>query len=231
MAKAAAPATSTLYTREFVRSHLPRGASRVVEIGCGAGEVAAMLIADGLQVVALDADGEAVAAARNAGVDARRVSWPADLGETFDAVLFTRSLHHVHDLDGSIAAARPALAPGGRLIIEDFRAEGASDRSASWYTSLAELLAATGLVDADRGELVEKIAPDDHGHALHSSTEIARALVIFASVRSSDAAYFFRHFEPYLTRADAAAKLLDHELALIAEDCIDALGKRFVASG
>ena len=37
-----------------------------------------------------------------------------------------------------------ALNPGGRIIVEDFRAEGGSERSARWFESLARELHASG---------------------------------------------------------------------------------------
>ena len=48
------------FTRDFVCRFLPRNCARVLEVGCGAGELAAQLAADGLNVVR---------SARDAGVN------------------------------------------------------------------------------------------------------------------------------------------------------------------
>ncbi len=218
-----APAASSLYTYRFVRAHLPPDARHVLEIGCGAGALAAMLQADGISVRAIDSDAEAVEQARRAGVAAEVAQWPADLGETFDAVLFTRSLHHIHDLSGAIAEARRALNPGGRVVVEDFRAEGGSARSSAWFAGLAQELGLSGA-------LIEPVELDlAQDHELHSSDAIAGALCPFATVERADAAYYFRYLEPHLRDPRSAAELLEQELALIGDGAIDALGQRFVA--
>lgn len=224
------PSASTRYTYDFVTANLPPGATRILEVGCGDGALAALLQADGLEVIAIDPDPEAVKAARAADVDARLISWPASMGVEFDAVLFTRSLHHIHALNEAVAAAGRALSDGGRIIVEDFRAEGGSDSGAAWFTELARSLFASGALTAETGldELVEKLAPDAHEHELHSSSAIAEALGGFDTI-ATEAAYHFRYLEPHLRQPARAQKLLDQELSLIDAGSIDPLGKRFVA--
>ena len=46
----------TKVTYEFVQQELPVRARRVLEVGCGSGELAARLLQDGLSVVAIDSD-------------------------------------------------------------------------------------------------------------------------------------------------------------------------------
>lgn len=224
-------AVATAYTLGFVLENLPEKASDILEIGCGEGELATRLVEQGFNVVALDVSEECVAAAKARGVDARVAEWPAGIDGTFDAVLFTRSLHHVHDLSGGVTAARQALRAGGRLIVEDFRAEGGSERSSVWFTGLTKTLFATGAFrdGFDLRHSLAKIEVDHHEHELHSSTAIADALGVFGEVVPADCAYYFRYLEPELLGGTAAQALLDHELELIAADCIDPLGKRFIA--
>lgn len=107
----------TAETLAFVRRFVPVGA-RILEIGCGDGELAFHLGA-----VAIDSSADAVAAAVARGVDARVATWPCDVPGTFDAVLFTRSLHHIAPLDEAVARV-----PAPLLLIEDFSFADASPR-------------------------------------------------------------------------------------------------------
>lgn len=218
---------ATRYTYDFVTSNLPRGAARILEVGCGDGALAVLLRADGLEVTAIDSDPEAVKAAITAGISARLATWPAPMEGKFDAVLFTRSLHHIQAIDEAVAAARDALLPKGRIIVEDFRAEGGSEKSARWFTHFVRALIADGAVAASLDELIEKLDPADHD--LHSSSTIAGALRGF-EVEATEAAYYFRYLEPLLRQPDMAQALLDQELSLIDAGSIDPLGKRFVAA-
>lgn len=222
---------ATRYTHDFVRAQIPQGSRDVLEIGCGDGELAAELVKDGLAVTAIDSDEECVAAALSRGVDARHLAWPSDLDRQFDAVLFTRSLHHVSDLNASVTAAQQALRPGGRLMVEDFCAEGASSRSLGWYQGLVRTLWASGaFVDGfDLDERIAAAGPDDD-HELHSSDAIEEALHCFSTVERLDAAYFFRYLQGSFRQVRTIEEILRYELTSIELGSIDSFGQRFVAS-
>src|SRR5215510_2943616 len=113
----------TRSTYIFVKRFLPPSGGRILEVGCGAGELAASLSKDGYAVVAIDSDRDSIAAAQLLGVDARIATWPDFNDGEFDAVLFMRSLHHIHPLDASIRRAEESLAADGPLIVEDFAYE------------------------------------------------------------------------------------------------------------
>lgn len=222
---------ATAYTLDFVLGNLPENAHDILEVGGGEGELAAALAKRGLGVVALDANDELVAAAQARGVDARLGEWPVLMEQRFDAVLFTRSLHHIHPLNEAVAAARDALRPGGRIIVEDFRAEGGTARNRAWFAGIVHLLHA----NSSNGRqfnleaMLSKTAPDGKEHDLHSSTAIAEAIAKVGRAEAEDAAYYFRYLEPELS-SRATAALLDHELSLIASNAIDPLGRRFVVT-
>ena len=230
---------ATAYTYDFVRAALPHEAKLILEVGCGRGELAARLQADGLSVVAIDSDEEAVASARAIGVDARMAVWPGLGVGRFDAVLFTRSLHHVADLQGGVAAAFGCLEPHGRVIVEDFDFAFGDEPSFAWFGGLARVLAASG-VPLDGSDFGSALTSEDksplqlwhetHHHDLHSAAAILAALEGpggWASVEG--AAYFFR----YLGGATGGDERLEqalraHELDLIAQGAIAPLGRRFV---
>lgn len=235
---AAAIDCATAYTFEFVRSALPVGAARVLEVGCGDGALAAALGDAGLEVVAIDSDPEMVAIARGRGVHACEAQWPDFSSGTFDAVLFARSLHHLRQLEAGVAAAFATLSGCGRVIVEDFLAEGEPPRSRAWFDSLASLLHRSGLLPRPTDFLRERLGLEfehaaHHHHDLHASTAIAAALEAeAATLRCENSAYYFRYLQPSLDdRTGLAEALLAHECDLIAADLIDALGRRYVAAG
>jgi 2-polyprenyl-3-methyl-5-hydroxy-6-metoxy-1,4-benzoquinol methylase len=85
-------------TLTFVQQHLLSDSGRLLEVGCGSGELAARLHQEGHHVIALDSDAAVIEQARQLGIDARVAVWPDFEEASFDAILFTRSLHHITDL-------------------------------------------------------------------------------------------------------------------------------------
>ena len=53
----------TRFTYDFIRRFLPQGRRRILEVGCGTGELAARLSEDGCAVIAIDSDLDSVVAA------------------------------------------------------------------------------------------------------------------------------------------------------------------------
>ena len=210
--------------------------ARVLEIGCGKGALAAALGAAGHSVLAIDADGECVAAARARGVDARVAEFPkledASAG-SFDAVLFTHSLHHVHALADAIRRTRDLLKTGGTLLIEDFTWDELPAQTAAW---------AYAHFDAQREKL--RLGPRAwrHGgdplaawrahfieHHLHGAGALRSGLAAHFEILSSEPVpYFYRY--ACMSLADApegrelAEEFLQGERARIARGEIAALG-------
>jgi SAM-dependent methyltransferase len=93
--------------------------ARVLEVGCGWGELAEMVAAEtGAEVVATDLSPRMVELARERGVDARVAdvqNLPFDDGE-FDVAIAAWMLYHVPDLDRAAAELARVLRPGGRLV-------------------------------------------------------------------------------------------------------------------
>jgi SAM-dependent methyltransferase len=128
-----------------------RGAMRVLEVGCGRGDLSRRLGADGLLVTAIDLElGEVKG---GPGVKFLEGDFLAHEDTPFDAVIFTESLHHI-DLGAAIERALKLLAPGGQLVVDDFDLDAPRVTTARWYYETQELLAASGLfayerIDAD----------------------------------------------------------------------------------
>ena len=229
----------TRFTYDFVRRFLPQRPQRILEVGCGTGELASRLLQDGCAVVAIDSDHDSVVAARQLGVDASVAAWPDFDDGNFDAILFTRSLHHIHPLDQALRRAVDSLADGGRIIVEDFAYESADEKTLRWFASAIRLIESEGLL-VETDALLSKTETvnawrEDHGHELHTAAEIGAQLEkLFGDVVTEDAPYYFR----YLSGAIAVAEKRDAILQALAEqeaartaDCsIVALGRRFVAA-
>jgi SAM-dependent methyltransferase len=232
----------TKVTYAFVRQELPVRARRVLEVGCGSGELAARLLQDGLSVVAIDTDRDCVAVARQLGVDARNVAWPDFDGGRFDVVLFTRSLHHIHPLDEAVQRAADALLASGRLIVEDFAYEMADEKTLRWFGDAigrlddADLLvkdddflnavrSKTGSLEAWR---------ENHESGLHTATDVFSEIKrTFGAVKQEDAPYYFRYLAGAIVPTADRNKILHdfaaEETALISNETILPLGRRFVA--
>jgi SAM-dependent methyltransferase len=178
-------------------THWLAPASRVLEVGCGAGDLAAALARAGHRVVAIDANAESVASARARGVDARHAVFPDFRDDAFDALLFTHSLHHVHDLAGAVARARELLRPGGPLVIEDFTWDELDARSATWayayFSARREELRAPERMWRHDGDVLATWRSHFIEHELHGASALRAALAKHFTIESSAAVpYFFR---------------------------------------
>ncbi len=99
----------------------PKAGERILDVGCGTGQLAAEIEQSGAEVVGVDRSPEMIAAARTnfPGVvfevaDAAALSFEAE----FDAVFSNAAMHWVHDQAAAIAGIARALKPGGRLVFE-----------------------------------------------------------------------------------------------------------------
>jgi len=103
----------------MLRGVLPRRPVRLLELGCGSGNVLAALSEFG-EAVGMETHPELIAAARAAGLDVRSGRLPDDLGVVSgwaDVALLLDVIEHVDDDVAALAAARRALAESGLLVV------------------------------------------------------------------------------------------------------------------
>ena len=232
----------TRETVEFLAAHVSHGAS-LLEVGCGRGEVARLLGDGGYRVVAIDAEPDAVARARELGVDARLAAWPEYSGPGVDAIAFTRSLHHIGPLDAALERVQALLQPRGMLLIEDFAFDTADTSTIDWFVTMLRTEAAAALLQPVDHQFVTQLltAADPHvawhragGHDIHDiGTMRAAVSRHFTELQVEAVPYLYRYLVPVLGETSAAAEfaasILQAERAAITSGRIAAIGRRIVA--
>jgi trans-aconitate methyltransferase len=99
----------------------PRPGERVLDLGCGTGDLAAAIAGRGATVVGLDASAEMLAAARAKYPEVEFVRGDAAdfrFDQPFDTVFSNAALHWVADADGAARSIAGALRLGGRFVAE-----------------------------------------------------------------------------------------------------------------
>jgi SAM-dependent methyltransferase len=191
---------------DFVLSRLARSPSRVLEVGCGEGRLALALAARGHDVTAIDPVAPEGPIFRHVTLE------ELDATERFDAVVASRSLHHVHELD--LALEKIArLAP--LLIVDEFACDRFDERTATWY--LAH-------VDGQPKSLEECLREWAEEHAgLHGCETLRAAL---------DRRFRERFFawRPYFHRYPEVHASQANEQAAIDAGAINPLGFRYVGA-
>jgi SAM-dependent methyltransferase len=191
---------------DFVLSQLVRTPARVLEVGCGDGQVALALAASGHKVTAIDP-------VAPAGPIFQRVTLEEFASpDPFDVVIASRSLHHVHNLDVALEKIAQ-LAP--LLIVDEFAWDRLDRRTAAWY--LAQL-------DKPSVSIQQCLSEWDEEHAGLHGYETLRT----AFNRPFREGYFA--WCPYLHRYPDVRATQESEQALIEAGDINALGFRYVGA-
>ena len=187
----------------FVRAELPPPPARVLEVGCGDGALARALAAAGYELLAIDPAAPAGPIFRRTTIEALRDPGP------FDAVVASRALHHVDDLD--VALAKIArLAP--LLVLDEFAWDRLDEPTGRWY-------------DEQRARADDPPPPASEWRRKH------RGLHGFDALTEALARHFVeRSFArvPYLYRYLHLPELEPREAELIAAGEIEALAFRYV---
>ena len=127
-----------MHLTDFVLAHVAPPPARVLEVGCGRGDLARALDAAGHEVTAIDPEAPD-------GALFRRVTLE-DFAEPklFDAVVASRSLHHLPGLGEAVDKIAALIRPGGTFVVNDFAKERLEGPTAEWYYEQRRALAAAG---------------------------------------------------------------------------------------
>lgn len=94
-------------------------ASPVLDVGCNTGEVLAVLRARGLEVMGVEPNPSAAAAARAKGLEV--ILAPIETAELpparFGSAILSQVVEHVHDPHAVLRRVRPSLVDGGRIFV------------------------------------------------------------------------------------------------------------------
>ncbi|MGH3065420.1 MAG: class I SAM-dependent methyltransferase [Gaiellaceae bacterium] len=210
----------TLRTRlflELVCSHVPEPPARVLEIGCGQGELAFALAESGFEVTAIDPQAPDGALFRRVALE----DFSAEHG--FDAVVASLSLHHIHDLGLALDKIASFLPASGPLVLEEWASERFDGATARWYYEQRRALASVGRAKSK--------VPDDFDAWRRESTTRLDGLhptpTMLAELETRFAERFVER-RPYLYSWALDDALLPLERALIAEGAVEATGLWYV---
>ncbi len=195
----------------FVAEHLPSAPARILEVGCGRGDLARAMAEAGHEVVAIDPDAPAGDLFRAATLE--QFADP----EPFDAVVASLALHHVTDLPAALDKIVSLLLPTGRIIVNEHAVDRLDDATARWY------LEKRAEIRPDATRSLEQ--------CLHEWQEDHAGLHGYAAMRDElDRRFTQRLFAwtPYLYGELAGAVSEPEERALIDAGAIRAIGFRYV---
>ena len=184
----------------------------MLEVGCGAGELALALDGAGYEVTAIDP----------AAPDGP-IFRPIKLEELeddarFDAVVASRVLHHMgENLEPNLDRVARVLEGGGPLVVEEFAPDRLDEPTAAWYEGQRHILAAAGY-PSER--------PSAEQWEQHH-VSVTASDVLLAAVRSRFEEQVYEDV-PYLWRYLNAVVSAELEESLVSMGAIRALGFRLV---
>jgi SAM-dependent methyltransferase len=196
-----------LEVNDWVPSQLPPPPARVLEVGCGDGELTRRLAAAGYDALGIDPRAPA-------GQLFRAVSLEDFDGGPFDAVVAVLSLHHVHDLGGAFDRIAE-LAP--LLVVDEFGWDRMDPPTAVWYDQKRQALREAG--GEPRGPGGSEWLARHEG--LHVADDLRRELASRFEERSFA-------WVPFLHRELEQPSVEPEERDLIAAGEIQAMGFRYV---
>ena len=185
------------------------------------------------------------AARARRGVLAVHTSWPNFECSPVEAVVFTRSLHHMSGLQNAVDKARAVLSPTGMLLLEDFAFDAADGATVEWFSGVLRSRNARALITPVPGEFITTIlgAADlsatwhrSHDSEHHTIAAMTRAIAERFVIRESEEVpYLYRYLVPVLPETPEAHVFVEdvfrEETRLGQRGEIVLIGRRIVGLG
>jgi len=229
-------------TLQFVLENLPSKKLRILEVGCGSGALAKQIHNLGHEIIALDSSVEAIDEAKQLGIDARIADFPDFTEDSFDVILFTRSLHHIRPLKPALDQAYQLLEPDGLLVVEDFAFNDTSEYAATWFYRLLRLLESCKILLLAEDSFGRKLLAGggefslwhEHVHEINSAQEVLQAIgEHFEILQTKSAPYLYRYVSDMLPPDEQSGQIIADVLELEKQTGIESegflIGRRFVA--
>ena len=197
---------------EFVLAHLPTPPARVLEVGCGNGDLALALDAAGYEVTAIDPG------APDGPIFRRIKLEELEDDARFDAVVASGVFHHMGEsLDPNLDRVARVLEGGGPFVLNEFGPDRLDEPTAAWYEGQRQILAAAGRPSR---------RPSAEQWAQHH-VSVTASDVLLAAVRSRFEERVYEDL-PYLWRYLDGVASAELEASLVSMGAIRALGFRLV---
>lgn len=200
---------------EFVREHLPPPPARVLEVGCGQGDLTTALVTAGYDALGIDP-------LAPIGDRFRRIRLEdLDDEDAYDAVVAARSLHPIRDLGHALDRVAALLRPGGMLVLDEIGWDLIDEPTLDWLYGQQRALAAAG-----RGKAAASLAElREEWEANHLGSNGFDALRQDLAERFEEREFAWTPFL-YRLLGGVATEVL--EQALIDAGAIRAVGFRYV---
>jgi len=200
---------------EFVREQLPAPPTRVLELGCGQGELTTALVVSGYDVLGIDP-------VAPEGDHFRRIRLE-DLDEDaggYDAVVASHSLHHVRDLGPALDRVASLLGPDGVLVLDEHGWDRLDEPTLDWLYGQRRALAAAGHGESPQSPEALR----SEWEADHLGVHGYEALRLELDARFEER---FFAWTPFLYRLTGGVATEVLEQALVDAGAIQALGFRY----
>ena len=227
------------HTVGFIQAYVKPGA-HILDVGSGNGILTIKMRQAGYDVTAIDQNSNAVTEAQSLGIETSCISLFDYLANRqFDAILMSRSFHHMQPLLNAATKSKELLKEGGIFILEDFAAELMDEPTALWFFGMRAYLEASGNNQKSRGPKLENgqiplsalqsWRQHLQAHGVADSQEMRHALESnFNIMKREQVPYRYRYFLEDVNEAQGQA-IFEWENRLSKFGAIQTLGLRIIA--